>query len=99
MRCLASRSILYVCSPCRKKGSIVKRFACNELELVCVTGDLSHVTDEWLASARQIESQGNEITRLHEELEWLRVKNATSSERIKEKGKISQTTKEKEKKS
>ena len=31
VRCLTSRSILYVCSPCRKMGSIAKRFACNDL--------------------------------------------------------------------
>ena len=82
MRCLTGRSILYVCSPCHKKGSIAKRFACNELELACVTGDLSRVKDERLASMHQIESQGNELAQLHEELEWLRVENATLSERI-----------------
>ena len=75
-----SRSILYVCSPCHKKGSIAKRFAYNELELAHVTGDLSRVTNERLASVRQIESQGNELARLHEELEQLRVENATLSE-------------------
>ena len=84
VRCPTSRSILYVCSPCRKKGSIAKKFACNELELACVTGDLSRVTDKRLASAHQIESQSNELARLREELEWLRVENATLNERIKE---------------
>ena len=83
------------------RGSIAKRFACNELELARVTddlsrvtGDLSRVTDERLASARQIESQGNELTRLREELERLRVENATLSERIKERNKIPPTAKE-----
>ena len=94
VRCSTSRSILYVCSPCRKKGSIAKRFACNELELARVTGDLSRVTDERLASAHQIESQGNELAQLREELEWLRVENATLSERIKERNKIPPTAKE-----
>ena len=50
VRCPTSRSILYVCSPCCNKGSIVKRFACNELELTSITGDLSHVMDKLLAS-------------------------------------------------
>ena len=83
-----------MCSPCRKKGSIAKRFACNELELAHVTGDLSCVTDERLASTRQIESQGNELARLCEELERLRVENATLSEGIKEQNKIPPTAKE-----
>ena len=80
VRCPTSRLILYVCSPCHKKDFIVKSFACNELELARVTGDLSRVTDEWLVSSHQIESQGNELARLREELEWLRVENATLSE-------------------
>ena len=46
--------MLYVCLPYHKKGSIAKRFACNELQLACVAGDLSHVTDERLPSARHI---------------------------------------------
>ena len=61
VRCPTSRSILYECSLCCKKGFIVKRFACNELELAHVTGDLSRVTDEWLASMHQRDSQGNEL--------------------------------------
>ena len=61
VRCPTSRSMLYMCSPSCKKGSIMKRFACNELELARVTGDLSHVTDERLASVHQIESHGNEL--------------------------------------
>ena len=61
VRCQTSRSILYVCSPCRKKGSIAKKFICNELELACVTGDLLRVTDERLANVHQKESQGNKL--------------------------------------
>lgn len=51
VKCPTSRSILYVCSPCRKLGSIAKRFACHELELARVTNDLSR---ERLASAHEI---------------------------------------------
>ena len=83
-----------MCLLCRKKGSIAKRFACNELELAYVTGDLSRVTDERLVSACQIESQGNELARLRKELEWLRVENAMLSERIKEQSKTPPTAKE-----
>ena len=44
-----------------RKDSVAKRFTCNELELAHVTGDLSDVTNEWLASTHQIESQCNEL--------------------------------------
>ena len=72
-------------------------FACNELELARVTGDLSCVTDDRLASVCQIESRDNELACLCDELEWLRVKNAMLSEQIKEQGKIPPTVKEEEK--
>ena len=67
------------------------------MEFACVTGNLSLVTNERLASARQIESQGNELAGLREELERLRVENATLSERIKERDKVPPTTKGEEK--
>ena len=80
MRCPTSSSILYLWSPFCKNGSIAKRFAYNELELAHVTGDLPCVMDEWLASVRQTESQGNELARLCKELEHLRVQSAMLSE-------------------
>ena len=97
VRCPTSRSILYVCSPCRKNGSIAKRLACNELEFACVKSDLSRVTEERLASARQIESLNDELVRSREELERLKVENATLSERLKERTKDPSTVKEEEK--
>ena len=97
VRCPTSRSILYVCSPCRKNGSIAKRLACNELEFARVKSDLSRVTEERLASARQIESLNDELAQSREELERLRVENATLSERLKERTKDPSTVKEEEK--
>ena len=84
MRCPTSRSILYVCSPCRKMGSIAKRFACNDLELSRVKSELSRATDERLASARQIESQANDIERLREELSRVVADNLALTERVQE---------------
>ena len=55
------------------------------------------MTDEWLASTSQTESQGNELVQLCEELERLRVENATLSEWIKQRSKIPPMTKEEEK--
>ena len=84
VRCPTSRSILYVCSPCRKMGSIAKRFACNDLELSRVKSELSRATDERLASARQIESQANEIERLRAELSRVITDNRALTERVQE---------------
>ena len=84
MRCPTSSSKLYLCSLFCKNGSIAKRFACNELELAHVTGDLPCVMDEWLASVHQTESQGNELAQLFKELEHLRVQSAMLSEWAKE---------------
>ena len=84
VRCPTSRSILYVCSPCRKMGSIAKRFVCNDLELSRVKSDLSRATDERLASARQIESQANEIERLRAELSRVITDNRALTERVQE---------------
>ena len=81
-----SRSILYVCSPCRKMGSVAKRFACNELELTRAQSELSHATDERLASVRQIESQTNEIERLREEVRQLKVDKVSLNTRVQELG-------------
>ena len=88
VRC-RSKSLLYVCSQCRKKGSIAKRFVCNELELARVQGELSRATDERLASARQIESQGYELTRLREEIESLKIEKAALTTRVQESSKES----------
>ena len=51
---------------------IAKRFACNDLESR-PNRELSHVTDEQLASRHQIELQTNEM-QLHKEL---RIANAS----------------------
>ena len=84
VRCPTSRSILYVCSPCRKMESIAKRFGCNDLELSRVKSELSRATDKQLARARQIESQANNIEQLREELSRVIADNLALTERVQE---------------
>ena len=46
VRCRGSKAIQYVCSRCRKKGSVPKRFLEKELELIRISNELARATDE-----------------------------------------------------
>ena len=65
-------------------GSITKRFACNDLKLSHVKSELSCATDKGLASARQMESQANDIERLREELSRVIADNLALTEWVQE---------------
>ena len=81
------------------RRALLRSLTCIELELERVNSDLSCVMDEQLASTRQLESQSNELTQLHEELERLRVENETLNERVREQGKDPPIIKEEGKRS
>ena len=46
MKSRGSKAIQYMCTRCRKKGSVSKRILEKELELTRVSNDLAHATDE-----------------------------------------------------
>ena len=82
VRCRGSKVIQYVCSRCRKKGLVPKRFLEKELELTRITNELARATDEQLASTRQLESKEFELRELRTQLEALRAEKQTLNERV-----------------
>ena len=54
-RCRSIKTIQFVCSCCRKKGSAMKRMLEKDCELTRVSSELARATDEKLASTRQLE--------------------------------------------
>ena len=83
VRCRGSKAIQYVCSRCRKKGSVTRRMLEKDLELSRVSNELARATDEWLASARQLESKGNELRELRAELDRVKGEKKLLSDRVK----------------
>ena len=76
VRCRSIKSTQFVCSHCRKKGSVMKRMLEKDCELTRVSSELARATDEKLASTRQLESgvrklkvKESELRDLHAELE------------------------------
>ena len=63
VRCRGIKTIQFVCSRCRKKGSIVKRMLGRDCELTCVSSELAHATDEKLASVCQLVSGVYQVKR------------------------------------
>ena len=61
-----SKAIVFVCTNCRRRGSIVKRLMQYEYESACAE-------DEWLASALLLEQRDQTIADLQKEVEWLKV--------------------------
>lgn len=56
-----SKAIVFICTKCRKRGSIVKR-------LMQHVYDCTRAEDEWLASARQLEENSRTVADLRKEL-------------------------------
>ena len=83
VRCRGSKSIQYVCSRCRKKGSVTKRMLEKDFELSRVSNDLARATDEQLASARQIEANNCELRELRAELDTLKGEKNSLSEKVR----------------
>lgn len=83
MKCRGSKAIQYVCSRCRRKGSVTKRMLEKELELTRVANDLARATDEQLASARQLESKNIELHELRAELDRLKGEKESLNERVR----------------
>ena len=83
VRCRGSKAIQYVCSRCRKKGSVTRRMLEKDLELSRVSNELARATDERLASARQLESKGNELRELRAELDRVKGEKKLLSDRVK----------------
>ena len=83
MKSIGSKAILYVCTRCRRKGSVAKRLLEKELELTRVTNDLARATDERLASTRQLELLSKELHELHAELVRLKGDNKSPSGEVK----------------
>ena len=54
----------------------------KELELTRISNNLACATDEQLASARQLESKNNELYELHAELERVKSKKKSLSEKV-----------------
>ena len=69
-----SKSIVFACTSCRKRGSIVKRLMQHEYES-------ARAEDERLASARLLEQRHQTIADLQKELERLRVERDDMHER------------------
>ena len=55
----------------------------KELELTRISNNLACATDEQLASARQLESKNNELYELHAELERVKSKKKSLSEKVR----------------
>ena len=72
VRCRGSKVIQYVCSRCRKKGSVSKIMLEKDYELARVSDELARATDAKLASARQLELKENELGDMRSELKRLR---------------------------
>ena len=60
-----SRAILYVCTQCRARGSVVKRLHEHEVERACAD-------EQWLASAQRIDELTECLAELREERQsWI----------------------------
>ena len=58
VRCRGSKVIQYVCSRCRKKGSVSRIMLDKEYELTRVSDELARAADAKLPNARQLEAKG-----------------------------------------
>ena len=70
-----SRAILYVCTQCRAKGSIIKRL--HEYEV-----DSAHVQEQWLASVQCTDELSERIRELREKKQGLLVKQAALEKEV-----------------
>ena len=81
-----SKAVVFTCTSCRKRGSIVKRIMQHEM-------DSARADDERLASARLLQQKGETVARLEAEVKTLRMERDDLYKRLLSQATVSETVK------